>query len=272
MRIIVQYYKSIRHCVHMFQRSRPAPVIIPQDVKPALEFLADAQTRKTIGIGVDSKWLFPSQGKTRIVNQYGSKIQQNCLFTLFNFMQNTIVTKRFLWMDMNFVKIPSESFVVIQEQLEQFSGTGSVRCYSSLKKTCNEICLKAPSRINSVSMRKYIATMTQVGDIHRYNNYPMSVKSLYGECENRLIWRYPHNFLYIILYFLSILYICRYMFLNNFPLCRDVNFVLLSCTHRTNDIFFLQRTFVLPYFYIFSLYSFYLGWIYRPGHLLSWIY
>lgn len=43
-----------------------------------------------------------------------------------------------------------------------FSVNGYVRAYDSLKTMCNEVCLLAPHRITSVSMRKYMATLTQV--------------------------------------------------------------------------------------------------------------
>lgn len=41
-------------------------MIIPSDVKPVLEFIADAEIRKALNIGVDSQWLFPSYGKSMI--------------------------------------------------------------------------------------------------------------------------------------------------------------------------------------------------------------
>ncbi|XP_052811802.1 uncharacterized protein LOC128239273 isoform X3 [Mya arenaria] len=43
-----------------------------------------------------------------------------------------------------------------------------VRAYDSLKSVCEELALKAPSRITSVSMRKYMATLTQLMGLDKY--------------------------------------------------------------------------------------------------------
>ena len=43
-----------------------------------------------------------------------------------------------------------------------FAVNSYARAYDSLKTVCNEVCLSAPHRITSVSMRKYMATLTQV--------------------------------------------------------------------------------------------------------------
>ncbi|XP_033740934.1 uncharacterized protein LOC117327839, partial [Pecten maximus] len=45
------------------------------------------------------------------------------------------------------------------------TGEGVIRAYDSLKEMCAELNLGAPERITSVSMRKYIATLSQVIDM-----------------------------------------------------------------------------------------------------------
>ncbi|XP_052229409.1 uncharacterized protein LOC127843707 isoform X6 [Dreissena polymorpha] len=47
-------------------------------------------------------------------------------------------------------------------------GTQYVRAYDSLKSVCDEVTLKAPARITSVSMRKYMATLTQLMGLDKY--------------------------------------------------------------------------------------------------------
>ncbi|XP_033737472.1 titin homolog [Pecten maximus] len=48
------------------------------------------------------------------------------------------------------------------------AGEGVFRAYDSLKTVCSEISLSAPERITSVSMRKYIATLSQVIDMKEH--------------------------------------------------------------------------------------------------------
>ncbi|XP_062566938.1 uncharacterized protein LOC134229248 isoform X2 [Saccostrea cucullata] len=48
------------------------------------------------------------------------------------------------------------------------SVNGYVRAYDSLKTMCNEVCLLAPHRITSVSMRKYMATLTQMLNLDKF--------------------------------------------------------------------------------------------------------
>jgi hypothetical protein len=51
-----------------------------------------------------------------------------------------------------------------------YSITGTVkytRAYDSLKETCRECALSAPGRINSISMRKYTATLAQVYNVKK---------------------------------------------------------------------------------------------------------
>lgn len=42
---------------------------------------------------------------------------------------------------------------------------GAIRAYDSLKTLCGEIVLKKPDRITSVNLRKYMATVSQVGTV-----------------------------------------------------------------------------------------------------------
>lgn len=54
-------------------------------------------------------------------------------------------------------------------------GMQYVRAYDSLKSVCDEVALKAPARITSVSMRKYMATLTQVRNfIYNKNSFVVS--------------------------------------------------------------------------------------------------
>ena len=51
---------------------------------------------------------------------------------------------------------------IMKENLYFFLELSYARAYDKLKKTCDEVGLVAPVRITSVSMRKYMATLTQV--------------------------------------------------------------------------------------------------------------
>jgi len=49
-----------------------------------------------------------------------------------------------------------------------------MRAYDSLKSICKEFNLKAPERITSVSMRKYIATLSQVSELKDYRYHALA--------------------------------------------------------------------------------------------------
>ncbi|XP_069105224.1 uncharacterized protein [Argopecten irradians] len=87
------------------KNGKTVPVLVPDDTKEALSFIAEDNVRRAVGIKTWNPYLFAN------------------------------------------------------------TGDSVMRAYDSLKTICAEHSLKAPERITSVSMRKYIATLSQVIDM-----------------------------------------------------------------------------------------------------------
>lgn len=51
------------HIFNLLQVGRAVPVILPDDVKQGLRYLADSSVRASVGISSSNEYLFASEGK-----------------------------------------------------------------------------------------------------------------------------------------------------------------------------------------------------------------
>lgn len=54
--------KLSHYSSHFIQTGSTVPVIVPADVQPMLEYLADAEIREAVGISTQNKLLFAAPG------------------------------------------------------------------------------------------------------------------------------------------------------------------------------------------------------------------
>ncbi|XP_033759137.1 glutamic acid-rich protein-like [Pecten maximus] len=90
------------------KNDKTVPILVPEDVKKAPEFITSANVRRAVGVKSWNNYVFAN------------------------------------------------------------TGDGVMRAYDSLKAICGELSLGAPDRITSVSMRKYIVTLSQVIDMKEH--------------------------------------------------------------------------------------------------------
>lgn len=128
--------------ISCWQTGRGVPLLVPEECQEVLSYLASAVTRRAAGISPSNPYMFPASRK-------------------FYFIDQIIVLEFLTWLGMTFNAL--------------IGGEGVVRAYSSLSSICRRANLKEPEMVTSVTLRKYMATVTQVGIIAKSDDAALCI-------------------------------------------------------------------------------------------------